>query len=39
VEIEQFIDTGKETEKEDKSLFAVNESIEKYGTDHAEIPF
>ena len=39
VEIEQFIDIGSDTKRDDMSLLAVNESIEKFGTDHAEIPF
>ncbi|MFO7912843.1 MAG: DNA methylase [Desulfotignum sp.] len=39
VEIEQFIKTGKDTTMDEISLFAVNERIEKYGTEHAEIPF
>jgi hypothetical protein len=39
VEIEQFIETVCDTTKDEVSLFAVNERIEKYGTDHDEIPF
>jgi putative DNA methylase len=43
VEIEQFVKTGSDTTSDttmdEMSLFAVNERIEKYGTEHDEIPF
>jgi putative DNA methylase len=47
VEIEQFVKTGSDTTSDttsdtamdEMSLFAVNERIEKYGTENADIPF